>query len=144
MDSETMKVRDAVVILKSKGWTVIPPDVEDTDYPFSAAWDAYQKKVGDKVKLKAKWDRLSKKTKAAIMEHIPRYVANTPDKKYRKNFSTYLNNKSWEDEIIPYSSQNGRQHITKEEAISDIFNQHNRMSKASESPAMDGKIPDPF
>ena len=37
MDSETMKVRDAVVLLKRKGWTVIPPDVEDSDYPFSAA-----------------------------------------------------------------------------------------------------------
>ena len=34
------------------------------------------------------------------MEHIPKYKQAQPDKKFRKNPETFLNNKSWNDEII--------------------------------------------
>lgn len=143
MDAEIIKVRDAVKLLRSRGWTVEPPDVDDGDYPFEAAWDAYQKKVGDKSKLKAKWNRLPRKTRKVIMEHIPKYVASTPDKIFRKNFSTYLNNKAWNDEILPC---NGRQQQpTKQQAMSDIFAQHQQQqSQAAGHPAVEGEIPDPF
>jgi hypothetical protein len=40
------------------------------------------------------------------MEYIPNYRAATPDKTYRKNPETFLNNKSWNDELI---FTNGRQ-----------------------------------
>jgi hypothetical protein len=33
------------------------------------------------------------------MAHIPKYINQTPDKKFRKNASTYLNQKTFLDEI---------------------------------------------
>jgi len=37
--------------------------------------------------------------------HVPKYVLSTPDKKYRKAPTTYLNNKSFNDEIIISNGQ---------------------------------------
>ena len=34
------------------------------------------------------------------MKHLPLYKKSQPNKKYRKDPATYLNNKSWNDEII--------------------------------------------
>jgi len=34
------------------------------------------------------------------MQHLPKYKLSRPDKTFRKDPLTYLNNKSWEDEII--------------------------------------------
>jgi len=47
-----------------------------------------------------KWSNLTTLEKEKAKEHIPKYVLSTPDKKYRKNFETYLNNKSFNDEIL--------------------------------------------
>lgn len=66
---------------------------------FEKLWDMYQKKVGDKRKLLKKWSALKESEREAIMKHVPMYVESTPDKKYRKNLETYLNNRSWNDEI---------------------------------------------
>lgn len=73
---------------------------------FEEFWIAYDKKVGKKDKVKKKWDLLSIEEQEAIMVHIPRYKSSQPDKQYRKNPETYLNNKSWEDEIITTPSNN--------------------------------------
>ena len=69
-------------------------------YEFDSFWDDYDKKVGNKTKLRTKWDKLSKRDKLAIKEYIPKYKKAQPDKRYRKNPETFLNNKSWNDEII--------------------------------------------
>lgn len=69
-------------------------------YSFDEFWDDYAKKVGDKDKLRNKWSKLSKADKLKIKEYIPKYKKAQPDKKYRKNPETFLNNKSWYDEII--------------------------------------------
>ena len=74
---------------------------------FDDFWNTYDKKVGDKEKIKKKWDALKDSEREAIMSHIPLYKQSQPDKKFRKDPSTYLNNKSWNDEII-YSA--GNQH----------------------------------
>jgi hypothetical protein len=37
---------------------------------------------------------------------IPAYVLSTPDKQYRKNFETYLNQECWNDEVITNGQQN--------------------------------------
>lgn len=76
-----------------------------TQYPniypsFDDFWNCYEKKVGDKDKLIKKWNRLSQKEKEAIMEYIPLYKESQPEKQYRKNPETFLNNKSWNDELI--------------------------------------------
>ena len=35
-----------------------------------------------------------------MIKYIPNYKSATPDKKYRKNPETFLNNRSWKDELI--------------------------------------------
>ena len=73
------------------------------EYTFERVWQLYDKKVG-RAKCEKKWNRLTLGERKAATEYIPRYVAATPDKQYRKNFETFINNKSWNDEII---AQNG-------------------------------------
>ena len=67
---------------------------------FEFVWDLYDKKKGDIGKLKIKWDKLSFSIQQLIIEHIPKYKKEQPEKQFRKNFETYLNNKSYNDEII--------------------------------------------
>ena len=73
---------------------------------FSKFWDLYGKKVGDKEKLLKKFSALSDKDISAIMKFIPKYKESQPNKKYRKNPETFLNNKSWLDEIIEDNDSN--------------------------------------
>ena len=68
--------------------------------PFDDFWNLYDKKVGDKEKIKTKWGKLKDSEREAIMNHLPLYKKSQPNKKYRKDPATYLNNKSWNDEII--------------------------------------------
>lgn len=67
---------------------------------FENFWNAYDKKIGSKPKLEKKWNKLTDSEREAIMIYIPKYIQSQPDKKYRKNPETFLNNKSWNDEII--------------------------------------------
>lgn len=67
---------------------------------FDFFWNDYDKKVGDKQKLKNKWNKLSDKDRNDIMEYLPLYIEAVPDKQFRKNPETFLNNKSWLDEIV--------------------------------------------
>lgn len=70
-------------------------------YPsFTDFWDLYDKKIGKKENVKKKWEKLPQKTKETIIEYIPFYINSQPDKKYRKNPETFLNNEAWKDEII--------------------------------------------
>lgn len=69
------------------------------DVSFDSFWDSYDKKVG-RPKCEKKWEALSQKEKIEAMRYIPEYVKSQPDKKFRKNPETFLNQKSWNDEII--------------------------------------------
>lgn len=69
-------------------------------YDFDSFYNAYAKKIGKREKLEKKWYALTEDEREAIMKYIPAYVESTPDKKFRKNPETFLNNKSWNDEII--------------------------------------------
>ena len=71
---------------------------------FDDFWNLYDKKVGDKEKIKIKWAKLKDSERDAIMNQLPLYKKSQPNKKYRKDPATYLNNKSWNDEII-YSDE---------------------------------------
>ena len=68
--------------------------------PFEQFWDAYQKKTG-RLKASQKWAALTAAEQAAILAHLPGYVAATPEKQYRKDAATYLHNRTWEDEELP-------------------------------------------
>ena len=59
----------------------------------------YDKKE-DRIKCEGKWNRLTDKERETCIIKLPAYILSTPDKQYRKNPATYINNKSWENEII--------------------------------------------
>lgn len=142
-----LNIRNAILLLRKNGYTVIPPEdaclvteeLSTDEYSFDKAWNLYQKKVGPKEKLKAKWDKLSLKDRKAAIEHIPLYVQSTPDKQYRKHFQTYLNQRGWEDEIITH---NDRQ-LTKQQAMRDIACKA-AADQADLSQSMEGKVFNPF
>lgn len=77
---------------------------EEMLYDFEEFWEDYEKKVGEKNKIAKKWEALKEEERLLIKEHVKSYKLSTPDKKFRKNPETYLNNKSWLDEIITEST----------------------------------------
>lgn len=102
------EVENVIVIEKGGKPEKSEPVVEEAEVisilTFDEFWNEYDKKVGDKAKLKKKYEKLPEKERELIREHIPKYKEAQPEKQYRKNPETYLNNKSWNDEII---SKNG-------------------------------------
>lgn len=97
----TDEIKQAILLLEENGYKVTaPPKQVKDEYTFARAWDLYQKKVGCKEKLEKKWNSMSQKDRKAAIEYIPLYVISQPDKQYRKNFQTFLNQRAWEDEII--------------------------------------------
>ena len=71
-------------------------DASVSDYSFETVWTMYEKPVGNVEVLKAKWNSLSAKNKDIILDYIPRYVASTPEIRYRKNFENFLSERYWE------------------------------------------------
>ncbi len=80
---------------------------KDINISFDTFWDLYNKKVGDKTKLIKKWESLKPKEREEIIAYLPAYIESTPDKKFRKNPSTFLNNQSWKDEILTDGTTEG-------------------------------------
>ena len=70
-----------------------------TKYPFDMFWNLYGKKV-DRPICERKWEKLSEEDRAACIAYIPNYLLSTPDKKYRRDPATFLNRRTWENEII--------------------------------------------
>lgn len=90
-----------IKFLEAKGYKITAPPKEVKDeYTFERAWNLYDKKVGCKAKLEKKWNSMSQKDRKAAIENIPLYVLSQPNKQYRKNFQTFLNQRGWEDELI--------------------------------------------
>ena len=67
---------------------------------FSEFWNLFDYKKGNKIKIEKKWLSLKDDERTSIMDHLPLYVASTPDKQWRKHPYTYLNNQGWEDEMV--------------------------------------------
>ena len=67
---------------------------------FDVFWNLYDKKEG-RASVEYKWQRITPKDQKLIIEHLPKYVGATPDKKYRKLAMTYLSQKTWLDEELP-------------------------------------------
>ena len=63
-------------------------------------WDLYDKKVGDKIKIEKKWIALRGYERVKAMDYIPNYKISQPDKKYRLNPETFINQKGWNNELI--------------------------------------------
>lgn len=109
-------IQAAIRLLRDNGYTVSPPSEDDS--LFDKFWVMYGKKV-DKRKAQQKWKRLSQKDKHAALEYIPKYVAATPDIQYRRNPTTFLNNRTWENEIIQPSSTMPHKDVDFSKAIAD-------------------------
>jgi len=67
--------------------------------PFQDFWDLYDKKR-DRPASERLWAALSKRDQQAIMDYIPQYIESQPEKRFRKDPTTFLRHRSWEDELI--------------------------------------------
>jgi uncharacterized protein YdaU (DUF1376 family) len=85
---------------------------------FEKFWNLYDKKVGDRNKIEKKFNALSKENQNNIFDYIPKYIQAQPEKRYRKNPDTFLNQKGWNDEIIPSQTQT----ISKAESAISVHN----------------------
>jgi uncharacterized protein YdaU (DUF1376 family) len=68
---------------------------------FEIFWNLYDKKVGAKDNCKKKWDRLTLETQQRILDFLPQYLPTIKDKQFQPYPETWLNQKRWENEIIP-------------------------------------------
>lgn len=72
---------------------------------FESWWELYEKK-GSKKKSLERWIKLRPSDRDTCFHVVHDYVKSTPEKQYRKNAESYLNQESWNDEIIFKSSKN--------------------------------------
>lgn len=80
--------------------------VKIINIPFDEWWNLYDYKVDRSPKLEKKWENLTNAERQTAMEHTALYVKVTPGKAYRKYPSTYLNNKSFNNEIVQNNGNN--------------------------------------
>lgn len=66
---------------------------------FEEIWNLYGKKAGRNKALVKKWCDLPDEDKRRIFDFVPAYVALT-EESYRKQFSSFLNQRTWENEKI--------------------------------------------
>ena len=83
-----------------KGKEIKGKEIKEINISFDIFWDLYDKKVGDKEKLKKKWASLKDDDRSSIIDYIPKYKMIQPEKKFRKDPQTFFNNSSWNDELI--------------------------------------------
>jgi len=86
---------------------------DNLNISFDDFWNLYDKKRGLRNKVEVKWANLTNLEREQAMAYIPKYKESQPDKTFRKDPTTFINNKAWNDElIIPFSknpSNRGRQ-----------------------------------
>jgi hypothetical protein len=109
IEKELLKVKDRVLIqyiysmdthTQEEQEKEQEKEQEQVNIDFEWFWNEYDKKVGEKQKLKKKWHKLSDEERQNAMNYLDLYKQAVPDKQFRKNPETFLNNKSWNDEII--------------------------------------------
>lgn len=80
-----------------------PPRLPSLDIPpgFDAFWSAYDKKV-ERPAAERAWKKagITEVMLPTVIAAVRAYVSVTPDKTFRKNPATWLNNRCWNDEVI--------------------------------------------
>jgi len=76
---------------------------QDNIVSFEDFWNLYEKDE-DRIKCEVKWIQLSNEERECCILKLPEYIRSTPNKQFRKNPINYLNNKSWNNEIISPSN----------------------------------------
>jgi len=84
---------------KRKENTIAHFDNAGTCFSFNEFWESYEKKK-DRYKAEKIYNKLPEQDRQVIKDTIALYVQSTPEIKFRKFPCTYLNNRSWEDEIF--------------------------------------------
>ena len=79
----------------------------ESNFPFEIIWGMYGKKGSAKVS-KQRYEKLKENIREIIFEHVPRYVSSTPELKFRKNFEVYLNQETYNDQIIEHGSSSAK------------------------------------
>jgi hypothetical protein len=89
---------------------------------FEDFWKLYDKKVGGKKDAKKKFDNLKIEDQERIMEILPMYKKSTPEKQYRPNPATFLNQERWknEDEFKPAKPTYGDSGVVKKRFEWDV------------------------
>jgi hypothetical protein len=95
---------------------------ENINIDFEWFWVEYDKKIGDKQKLKKKWNKLTDEERQNAMNYLDLYKQSVPDKQFRKNPETFLNNKSWNDEIINRSNTTSNKLSYTERQAANLWN----------------------
>ena len=95
METETETVNETINRTKT----------EIRDWKFEDWWIWYDYKIS-KEKAKKSWQKLNEQEKDLALQSVKDYVNSTPDKLYRKHPTTYLNQKSFNDEIITRNTTN--------------------------------------
>jgi len=67
--------------------------------PFEDFWNLYDIKI-DRKKCEGKWEKLADNERTSCIERIPAYINANPDKAFRRDPCTFLNNRSWENEVV--------------------------------------------
>ena len=95
---------------------------EENQLRFAEFWDLYDKKSG-RPKCESKFKKLKKSEIEKIFEVLPKYITSTPDKQYRKNPLTWLNNSCWDDELQTSTQQTNKpvHHFDKQNYKSGSF-----------------------
>ena len=109
---DTNKVKESKVNKKKEIDIALFPSFEDF-------WETYDKKK-DRRDCEKKWEKLTQSEKEAIMSYIPLYHKSEPDIKFRRYPTTFLNKRTWENEI---EENNNHQKLFKDESeLADFLN----------------------
>jgi hypothetical protein len=73
--------------------------VKESIYDFSQFWTAYEKK-GNKKTSEQRYSKIKESDRELIKSNVSKYVSSTPDKQFRKNAETWLNQEGWNDEVV--------------------------------------------
>lgn len=104
------KWQEAIKSTKKAKGNQLSALAELLNYTFDEFWDDYDKKVGDKDRIKPKWLKLSDADREKIKLDIPKRKKAQPDKKWRPKPERYINERVWEDEIIDYNKNEQNKH----------------------------------
>ena len=86
-------------ITETKNRTKAKTEIKILDEQFEQFWNLYDYKKS-REKAEKVWRTLTNEEKVQAIYHAPLYAQSTPDKTFRKHPTTYLNQKSFNDEII--------------------------------------------
>jgi len=83
----------------------IATEDERKEKAFEMFWNLYDKKI-DVTRCRKAFMQLSLKQMGEAIKGVVNYVNSTPDKKFRKNATTWINNMGWKNEVLTDKKSN--------------------------------------